>query len=892
MVIYIFMPKQEGSLSSSSKERVSTKPEMHKLSETAEQLAPESQEALDFYISTQKLLEKYHQTLAQYNKELTVPSKETAPGKIQKTLKAELQQLWDQLQDLMPAVKEHEYMVADQDTKDKMADIIDEINDLPAYPGQDLEPREAKKSALNRNIDTVMKNRESAKEQAKEHLRNQERIKAMRKQLAKLKSSFAGSYKISTIDAAVLLPQIVALHKNQSAQKSSGGILGWVKNIAGASDKSGGKFSGEERAKYLALDLNKFKADLKDIQQKDKEYNTLWEQVQKAEKDKNFNFTEDLEPDDSVSFATLREGFNEEIRDAYKIGDSAKALQLKQELDTAYENLRTYFPEILQERTKYQTPAERSTILPKAPASTKYSSIEPKSPKTPEISYTDDFAEDEITVPTEATRAFESAATLKTEKTQDLETESAVTLKTQKTAELESAITLKTEKTKQVEAETQEAERRAKIEEVINSFGGGEKGRTKAGQMWDDAFIKLSMVERSGVLKPNQKIGDALDYVHANATMQMKATEMERIFAQAENQLIQNSIESFGGGEAGQAKAGEIWDLANQMMGKDLSEAEAQRQFGFTRMEYVEAWADLSKAYMDKNDELIKAMEQRAFNFTKKILGEEGKKLTKKQFDADWNLLAGSGASRIAKMRGIGQNRARQESSRQIEKISGLQPAEAPHEIPRNIERIAGPEPYTIDWTINLLPGANAEWTKIANTISAKSDSERQLILTSINNEINSLIKKLNKLDDISAEYQTLGKITESAIGDPPEATRYVMLKVFTDGAFIGTEANDAKAKKAVKDTLQAIDKLLTSKPEIKRKPSLRKPKELPDTLKDEPLPAFADELPDTLKDQQPPAFEEDDAPTLKKSKPASLRNSKKPNSLRALRKTSSMRKK
>ncbi len=886
------MPKQEGSSSLSSKERVSVKPEMHQLSETAKQLAPESQEALNFYISTQKLLEKYHQTLAEYNKELTVPSKETAPGEIQKTLKAEMQQLWDQLQDLIPAIKEHEYMVADQDTKDKMADVVDEIKNLPTYPGQDLEPREAKKSALNRNIDTVLKNRESAKEQAKEHLRNQEKVKAMRKQLAKLKSSFAGSYKISTIDAAVLLPQIIALHKNQGAQKNSGGILGWVKNIAGAPDKSGSKFSNEEKAKYLALDLNKFKADLKDIQQKDKEYNSLWEQVQKTEKNRGFEFDENLEPDDSVSFTTLREGFNDEIREAYKIGDSAKAMQLKQELDAAYENLRTYFPEVLHERTKYIQPAERSTILPSAPASTKYSNIEPKSSKTPEISYADDFSDTEVTTPTQATRELESAATLKTQKTADLETESAVTLKTEKTAELESAITLKTEKTKQTEAETEEAERRAKIEEAIKSFGGGEKGRTKAAQMWDDAFIKLSMVQRSGVLKPNQKIGNALDYVYANASMQMKATEMERTFAEAENKLINDSIESFGGGEAGQVKAGEIWDLANQMMGKEASEAEAQRQFGFTRMEYVEAWADLSKAHMDKNDELVKTMEQRVFNLTKKLLGEEGKKLTKKQFDTNWNLLAGSGASRTAKMRGIGQNRARQESSRQIEKISGLQPAETPAEIPRNVERIAGPEPYTIDWTINLLPSANSEWTKIANTIATKSDSERQLILTSINNEIDSLIKKLSKLDDISEEYQNLTKITESAIGDPPEATRYVMLKVFTEGAFIGTQANDAKAKRSVLETLKTIDKKISSSSqETKKKPTLSKAQELPDTLKDEAPPTLKDEAPPTLQDAVSPTLEAE-PPTLKKAISAGSKTSKKPNSSRALRKTSSMRKK
>lgn len=922
------MPKQEGILSSSSKEKNSAKQEHQPIAESPEASTPESQEAQNFYVSAQKLLEKYHRTLAQYNKELAAPSAETAPGKIQKDLKAELQQLWDQLHDLMPAVKEHEYMVTDEGTKKKMIEVADEISDLPTYPGQDLEPREAKKSALNRDIDTVLKNRESAKEQAKEHLRNQERVKAMRKQLAKLKSSFAGSYKISTIDAAVLLPQIIALHKNQGAQKSSGGILGWVKNIAGAPDKSDSKFTNEEKTKYLALDLNKFKADLKDIQQKDKEFSTLWEQVQKAEKNKKFyfeeekeverdhwqaekykkiDFDEDIEPDDSVSFATLREGFNDDIRDAYKAGDSAKAMQLKQELDAAYENLRTYFPEILQERTKHKQPAEKATILPTAPASTEYSSIEPKSQKTPEISYSDDFSDTEVTTPTQATREFESAATLKTQKTADLETESAVTLKTEKTAELESAITLKTEKTKQTEAETEEAERRTKIEAVINSFGGDEKGRTKAAQMWDDAFVKLSMVERSGILKPNQKIGNAMDYVYANATIQMKATEMERLMAEAEQKIINNNIEAFGGGKAGQAKAAEIWDLANQMMGKESSEAEVQRQFGFTRMEYVEAWADLSKAYIDKNEDKIQAMELRVFNLTKKLLGEAGNKLSLQEFRSNWNLLAGSGASRMNKMRGLGQNRARKEAGVQTKKISGLEPAQPIIEGSRSIEHHNDHEAFSVDWTMNLLPTAEIKWKNFVDTFFAKSKTkgEKEAMLIVINDEIETLVEKLQAMSNISEEYQQLDKILKITAGDPPEATRYVMLKVFTDGAFIGTETNDAKAKKAVSDTIKKIDKRLTYlSQEAKKKPTLRQSKKLPDTLKDEAPPTLKDEAPPTLQDEAPPTLREEDIPTLKdkpltlkakktatiKNKPKTLREPKKPVSKKTIR-TSTMRK-
>ena len=320
------MLKQEGLSSPSSQEKFSSKQEKQPKIKEIKQLAPESQEAQNFYISTEKLLDKYHQNLIQYNKELMSSSYN---DEIAKDLKTELQQMWDQLHNLTPTIKEHEYMVLDQDIKNKMIELSNEIDNLPTFPGQDLEPREAKKPALNRNIDTVIVNRENAKKQAEEHLRNQEKVKAMRKQLAKLKSSFAGSYKMNTVHASILLPQIVALHKNKGVQqKGQGGILNWIKNIAGAPDKSTSKFTAEERAKYLALDLTKFKADLKEIQQREKEYNTLWNQVQKTEKSKNFDIVEDLEPDDSISFVTLREGFNDEIRNAYNEGDSAKALQL------------------------------------------------------------------------------------------------------------------------------------------------------------------------------------------------------------------------------------------------------------------------------------------------------------------------------------------------------------------------------------------------------------------------------------------------------------------------------------------------------------------------------------------------------------------------------------
>jgi hypothetical protein len=1144
------MPKQEGISSSSSKEKNSAKQEHRPITEASEAPTPESQEAQNFYVSAQKLLEKYHRTLIQYNKELAMPSAESTPGENQASLKAELQQLWDKLRDLMPTVKEHEYMVADEKSKKKMIELADEINDLPTYPGQDLEPREDKKSALNRNINTVLQNRESVKELAKEHLRNQERVKAMRKQLAKLKSSFAGSYKISTIDASVLLPQIVALQKNQGAQqKSSGGILGWVKNIAGAPDKTSGKFTSEEKAKYLALDLAKFKADLKDIQQKEKDYSNLWEQVQKTEKNKSFDFDEDLEPDDSVSFATLREGFNDEIRDAYKAGDSAKALQLKQELDSAYENLHNFFPELLQDRTKYKHGSERSTIIPPAPTSKKLSSIEPEAQKTPEITYTDDFFDEEPTAPTQATRDFESAATLKTEKTQDWELESKTTLKTQKTADFEAKeakpgwdgmnqeqildkrkkelmgdfdaenevgyaklaqrqidlleqkindllsrnekdsqkwqkLTLEKEKyvnmlkltppearpsrddmsmesrlqntrlayqekirelkltpqkieqlrlknklpealkqlradindlesaqetsnankilataetlelptsdyllknfktgdiiytrqfseypsqdftswkiayvtnvttagggqhvilentegnenykirsvseenlwksqkqmhdlfgsvehtlspelnkpksaelksTEKLESEKSAEERQVKINEIIESFGGDDKGRKKAAQMWDDAYVKLAMVERSGILEPGKKTGDALDYVYANATMQMKATEMERLMAEAEQKIINQTIESFGGEKTGKAKAGEIWDLANQMMGKNSSEVEAQRQFGFTRMEYVEAWADLSKANLKKDEELIEAMELRVYNMTKKLLGEDGKNLTKKRFDSEWNLLAGSGASRLAKMRGIGQNISRQESANVEKKISGMEAVRPTVEGSRNIEYGNEREAFSLNWTMELLPTANSEWTKVAEKISnqARTKGEREAMLMVINDEIQTLNEKLQKMDKISEEYKQLDRIQNITQGNPPEATRYVMLKVFTDGAFIGTEPNDSEAKKAVQKTIQSIDKKITTlSQEVQKRPSLRKSKELPDTLKDEAPPTFRDEDIPTIKDEEePPTLKVKKAPTLK-NKPKTLRAPKKPASKKSIR-TSTMR--
>ncbi|MFZ6015342.1 MAG: hypothetical protein ACOYUZ_03220 [Patescibacteria group bacterium] len=209
--------------------------------------------------------------------------------------------------------------------------------------------------------------------------------------------------------------------------------------------------------------------------------------------------------------------------------------------------------------------------------------------------------------------------------------------------------------------------------EVLQEFGGNEKARERAARMWDDAHVKLAMIERSGILRPGEKVGmDALEYVHANAKMQLEASRIEKLMAQAQEKLINDSIESFGGDEAGREKGAEIWDLANEMMGNEKSEAEIAREYGFTRMEYVEAWADLSNAYRKMDEDMIDAMKLRVFNMTKKLLGKEGGKLTQKRFDKEWDLLSGSGRSRLLKMRGLSGSRALAEQQAYAEKATGM----------------------------------------------------------------------------------------------------------------------------------------------------------------------------------------------------------------------------
>ncbi len=343
------MPKRNESMS--VKEAPEKKPEQsaHKKPEQAPK-SPEDIKALEYLRNTYHVMDEYEKIRTEYELALLDQKKSGPPTEVQKKLKSQLQELWDQLKNMEGELAEHEYLSTDNDLQKSLAHVREKITDLHGFTGQESAPSKHEKPHLERGTEAKLKHREAIKSQTKEKLREKDVIKKMRSKLARLKSSFAGAYKISPARADILLSQ-------------PAGFLGALKGLY-----DGNMPTAEERQKLKALRSEDAQELLQDIHDLEVDIEKAWKKAKKEEALKDTENEEvimETDLDETVSIPTLREHFMQEINEAKREQNFDKAKELEADLKHAYDNLREHFPELVRVREEESDDhPERATILP------------------------------------------------------------------------------------------------------------------------------------------------------------------------------------------------------------------------------------------------------------------------------------------------------------------------------------------------------------------------------------------------------------------------------------------------------------------------------------------------------------------------------------------------
>lgn len=340
------MPHKNESMS--AKEAPEKKPERSKPSKQEQApKTPEDKKALELLRNTYSVMDEYEKLRTEYELALLDQKKQGPPTKEQKKLKSELQSMWDQLKSLEGELAENEYFTQNEDLQKGLEHARQNISELHGFTGQEATP--AEKSALESSTDVKVASREAVKIRTREKLRNQDSIKKMRSKLARLKSSFAGAYKISTSRADILLSQPT-------------GFLGALKGLY-----DGSMPTADERQKLKALRSEDAQELLDNIHNLEAEIDKAWKQAKKQEAIQDIENEETIMEanlDDTVSIPTLREHFMQEINEAKRNKNFDKAKELEADLNHAYDNLREHFPELVRIKEEDSDHPERATILP------------------------------------------------------------------------------------------------------------------------------------------------------------------------------------------------------------------------------------------------------------------------------------------------------------------------------------------------------------------------------------------------------------------------------------------------------------------------------------------------------------------------------------------------
>lgn len=662
----------------------------------------EDKQALEYLRNTYRVMDEYEKVRTDYEISLLDQKKSAPPTEKQKQLKSQLQEMWNQLQSMHGELAEHEYMTKKKDLQQSLAHAREKIEDLHSFTGQET-------ASAEKSTDTVLKNRESIKLNTKESLRNHPEIKTLRTKLARLKSSFAGAYKMSPARADILLTQPT-------------GVMGAIKGLY-----EGKMPTADERKKLKTLRSEDAQEMLKNIKDLEQEIEKAWKKAKKEEavqNTENENIIEEVTLDESVSIPTLRATFTKEINQAKADKDLEKASELKKELDEIYGNLYEYFPELI--RIKEDETGEesaRETLLPS-----------------------------QVEMPVTA---------------RDFKHEPKVILSEEKAAR--EAPTLRSEK--------QESERQEKIQSSIEAFGGGEAGRKYAADLWNYANSQIK--EQGGIKLQGEKgqFKDALEYVNAFSEKVSKSAEI-----------------------LGRERSAQIWQEINDhrnelLQSESLTAKEKQYLRELDPIYYVEQSALRDKALQE--DDLNSAGKHNAvIDKINKTLG----------YPEGMNPSTGEGMGRAPQneTRGLGKRRAASETAGYAEK-TGLtaRTAEAGADKRETVH-----EPiYSPEWAARILPNAKAEWDKINEYIKSNEKPAKQAIKEMIK-DITLHVKEITDTGaDLSQEYQNLNKLNRLRIGQPAEATRYVMLKAASE--LTPVTEDDKKVREALVNAVAEIDNKL-----------------------------------------------------------------------------------
>ncbi|MBD3281440.1 hypothetical protein GF391_01715 [Candidatus Uhrbacteria bacterium] len=667
------------------------------------QKSPEDKQALNFLRDTYRVMDEYEKARTDYELELLDQKKAGPPTEKQKKLKSQLQEMWNQLQSMHGQLAEHEFMIKNEDLQKSLAHAREKIDDLHEFTGQETAPAE-------KTADTALKNRESIKLNTKEALRNRPEVKKLRTKLARLKSSFAGAYKMSPARADILLSQPT-------------GVMGALKGLY-----EGKMPTSEERKKLKALRSDEAQEMLSGIKDLEQEIEKAWKKAKKEEALQDAEHEEIIEEvsvDESVSIPTLRETFTKEINQAKADKDLEKAEELKKELDEIYGNLYEHFPELIRiKEDEAAEPSARETILPS-----------------------------QVEVPVTA---------------RDFKHEPKVILSEEKASR--EAPTLRSKK--------EEAERQDRIQSSVEAFGGGEAGRKYAADLWNYANNQIK--EQGGIKLQGEKgrFKDALEYVNAFAEKVAKSNEI-----------------------LGRERSAQIWQEINDhrnelLQSESLTAKEKQKLQELDPVYYVEQSALRDKALQE--DDLDAAGKHNA------IIDEINQLLG---YPEGMNPSTGEGMGRApqAETKGLGKRRAAAESAGYAEK-TGLKARTT--ETGTSRERISEPI-YSVEWAARILPNARAEWDKVSSFIKANEKPAKKAIKESIKDVTSRVKDMINAGADLSPEFQNLNKLNTMRVGEPAEATRYVMLKAASELTPVTDE--DATVQQALVEAVAEIDGKLLS---------------------------------------------------------------------------------
>jgi hypothetical protein len=489
-----------------------------------------------------------------------------------------------------PDLAEIEFTTKDNDLRQSIAHVKESIKDLHGFTDQ-------------------VEEREQKIESTQETIYNQSEIKRQRRELAVLKSSFAGSFKMDTKRARILLPTIKALQEEELRHQAGGsGIFSRIKQGVNKIVNTS-SFSAAEKEKYLKIDLEDFEERLKEIESKEKSFKTAWkegkklllnkekedlqkpvlEKLKEAKETKNkeqeadlkkelesienaetesSSVINDVEEDDRIRIKSLREAYNVQINAAKANGDNKHAAEILAELNEVKANLKEHFPELIKPEPGAEEPLERATIIPPEPIDLEKADTqrepEYQEPSTPPVTLRDfEHPKERVIIP--EVKAQKEAPTLR--------------------------------------GKRENIEQTKQIEYAVQAFGGGETGRKYASDLWEEAkriIDEKGSIQLQGEDKPFRY---ALDYVYAFAKNVNTSSEI-----------------------LGQQKSAEIWGNINNrrnelLQSQDLKDDERTQLENLDPIYFVTQTALRDKA-LQEND-IFTAVQHNANLFeAEKLLGQ------------------------------------------------------------------------------------------------------------------------------------------------------------------------------------------------------------------------------------------------------------------------------